>query len=89
MATRLYNVRAYEQTATAWGTDTNIYPKNSLLFVTGTGADKGRFKRGDGTNEFKDLEFVKGEAFTLTSPDSTVYELNVADGGALTAEPVV
>lgn len=54
MAKLLYNIRAYEDTATKWATDTKIYPANSLLIASDTGA----LKKGDGINAYADLAYV-------------------------------
>lgn len=51
MAKLLYNVRAYEDTAANWATDTKIYPANSLLLESDTGV----LKKGDGINVYADL----------------------------------
>ena len=51
MAKRLYNVRAYGDTAANWATNTHIYPSNSLLIATDTGA----IKKGDGVNAYAQL----------------------------------
>ena len=51
MAKRLYNVRAYGDTAANWATNTHIYPSNSLLIATDTGA----IKKGDGVKAYAQL----------------------------------
>ena len=51
MAKRLYNVRAYADTAANWATNTHIYPSNSLLIATDTGA----IKKGDGVKTYAQL----------------------------------
>ena len=51
MAKLLYNVRAYSDTADNWAANTHIYPPNSLLIATDTGA----IKRGDGVNAYAQL----------------------------------
>ena len=58
-ATLLYNIIAYEGTASVLASDPTIYTKNALIFVT-TGVDAGKFKRGDGTKTFAQLGFVEG-----------------------------
>ena len=54
MAKLLYNIRAYEDTAANWAVNDNIYPANSLLIATDTGA----LKKGDGVNAYADLASV-------------------------------
>jgi hypothetical protein len=54
MAELLYNIRAYEDTAANWATDTKIYPANSLLLESDTGI----LKKGDGINAYADLASV-------------------------------
>lgn len=54
MAKLLYNIRAYEDTAANWATDTKIYPANSLLLESDTGI----LKKGDGINAYADLASV-------------------------------
>ena len=51
MAKRLYNVRAYGDTAANWAANTHIYPSNSLLIATDTGA----IKKGDGVKTYAQL----------------------------------
>ena len=51
MAKRLYNVRAYSDTAANWATNTHIYPSNSLLIATDTGA----IKKSDGVKKYSEL----------------------------------
>ena len=51
MAKRLYNVRAYSDTTVNWAANTHIYPSNSLLIDTDTGA----IKKGDGVNAYAQL----------------------------------
>ena len=51
MAKRLFNVRAYGDTAAKWATNTHVYPSNSLLIATDTGA----IKKGDGVNAYAQL----------------------------------
>lgn len=51
MAKRLYNVRAYSDTTDNWAANTHIYPSNSLLIDTETGA----IKKGDGVNAYAQL----------------------------------
>ena len=54
MAKRLYNVRAYSDTAANWATNTHIYPSNSLLIATDTGA----IKKGDGVKTYAQLGYL-------------------------------
>ena len=65
MAKRLYNVRAYSDTAAKWAANTRVYPPNSLLIETDTGA----IKRGDGVNTYADLGLIGAGAGTDTSWD--------------------
>lgn len=51
MAKRLYNVRAYSDTTDNWAANTHIYPSNSLLIATDTGA----IKKGDGVKTYAQL----------------------------------
>ena len=51
MAKRLYNVRAYSDTTVNWAANTHIYPSNSLLIDTDTGA----IKKGDGVKTYAQL----------------------------------
>ena len=51
MAKRLYNVRAYSDTTANWAANTHVYPSNSLLIATDTGA----IKKGDGVNAYAQL----------------------------------
>lgn len=51
MAKRLYNVRAYSDTTDNWAANTHIYPSNSLLIDTETGA----IKKGDGVKTYAQL----------------------------------
>ena len=51
MAKRLYNVRAYSDTAANWAANTYVYPSNSLLIATDTGA----IKKGDGVKAYAQL----------------------------------
>ena len=51
MAKRLYNVRAYSDTTANWAANTHIYPSNSLLIDTDTGA----IKKGDGVKTYAQL----------------------------------
>ena len=51
MAKRLFNVRAYSDTAANWATNTHVYPSNSLLIATDTGA----IKKGDGVKTYAQL----------------------------------
>ena len=51
MAKRLYNVRAYSDTTANWAANTHIYPSNSLLIATDTGA----IKKGDGVKAYAQL----------------------------------
>ena len=51
MAKRLYNVRAYSDTAANWAANTHIYPSNSLLIATDTGV----IKKGNGVNAYAQL----------------------------------
>ena len=51
MAKRLFNVRAYGDTAANWATNTHVYPSNSLLIATDTGA----IKKGDGVKAYAQL----------------------------------
>ena len=51
MAKRLYNVRAYSDTAANWATNTHVYTSNSLLIATDTGA----IKKGDGVKTYAQL----------------------------------
>ena len=50
----LYNVRAYEDTATNWATDETVYPENSLLIASDTGV----IKKGNGTDAYADLDYL-------------------------------
>lgn len=54
MAKLLYNVRAYEDTAANWATNTHVYPANSLLIASDTGA----IKKGDGVKKYADLAYA-------------------------------
>lgn len=54
MAKLLYNIRAYEDTAANWAADDNVYPANSLLIASDTGA----LKKGDGVNAYADLAYA-------------------------------
>jgi hypothetical protein len=54
MAKLLYNIRAYEDTAANWAVNDSIYPANSLLIASDTGA----LKKGDGVNAYADLAYV-------------------------------
>lgn len=54
MAKILYGLRGYEDTATNWASDETIYPLNSLLFATDTGA----IKRGDGVSSYAELDLL-------------------------------
>ena len=54
MAKLLYNVSAYENTATKWATDTKIYPANSLLIESDTGI----LKKGDGVKTYANLATI-------------------------------
>ena len=65
MAKRLFNVRAYSDTAAKWAANTRVYPPNSLLIETDTGA----IKRGDGVNTYADLGLIGAGAGTDTSWD--------------------
>lgn len=47
----LYNVTAYEDTAAHWATDETVYPANSLLIASDTGA----IKKGDGVKTYAQL----------------------------------
>ena len=51
MAKRLYNVRAYSDTAAKWAENTHVYPSNSLLIATDTGV----IKKGDGVKTYAQL----------------------------------
>lgn len=51
MAKRLYNVRAYSDTTAKWAANTHVYPSNSLLIDTDTGA----IKKGDGVKKYSKL----------------------------------
>ena len=51
MAKRLYNVRAYSDTAANWATNTHVYPSNSRLIATDTGV----LKKGDGVKTYAQL----------------------------------
>ena len=51
MAKRLYNVRAYSDTTAKWAANTHVYPSNSLLIDTDTGA----IKKGDGVKTYAQL----------------------------------
>ena len=51
MAKRLYNVRAYSDTTVNWAANTHIYPSNSLLIDTDTGA----IKKSDGVKKYSEL----------------------------------
>ena len=59
MATILYGLRGYEDTSTNWASDATIYPLNSLLFASDTGA----IKRGDGVSTYAELDLL-----TTTTP---------------------
>lgn len=59
MAKILYGLRGYEDTAANWASDATIYPLNSLLFATDTGA----IKRGDGVSSYAELDLL-----TTTKP---------------------
>ena len=68
MAKLLYNIRAYEDTAANWATDTKIYPANSLLLESDTGI----LKKGDGINAYADLASV-GAKQVATVADITDF----------------
>lgn len=51
---KLYNIKAYSNTAANWATDTIIYPTNSLLIETDTGI----MKKGNGVDAYADLDTV-------------------------------
>lgn len=68
MAKLLYNIRAYENTAAKWATDTKIYPANSLLIESDTGV----LKKGDGINAYADLASV-GAKQVATVADITDF----------------
>lgn len=51
MAKILYNVRAYSDTTANWAANTHVYPSNSLLIDTETGA----IKKGDGVKTYAQL----------------------------------
>jgi len=51
MAKRLFNVRAYSDTTAKWAANTHVYPSNSLLIDTDTGA----IKKGDGVKTYAQL----------------------------------
>lgn len=59
MAKIIYALRGYEDTAANWASDATIYPLNSLLFATDTGA----IKRGDGVSSYAKLDLL-----TTTTP---------------------
>lgn len=63
MAKRLFNVRAYSDTAAKWAANTRVYPPNSLLIETDTGA----IKRGDGVNTYADLVLIGAGTGTGTA----------------------
>ena len=50
----LYNVTAYEDTATHWAADTTVYPANTLLIASDTGV----IKKGNGTDAYADLDDI-------------------------------
>lgn len=84
MAKLLYNIRAYEDTAANWATNTHVYPANSLLIASDTGA----IKKGDGVKKYADLAYagVKQVAtvaditdFPATMPPSAHDHAVVAD----------
>lgn len=66
MAKLLYNIKAYENTAAKWATDTKIYPANSLLIESDTGI----LKKGDGVKTYANLATV-GAKQALTWADVT------------------
>ena len=91
MAKLLYNVRAYEDTAANWATDTKIYPANSLLLESDTGI----LKKGDGINAYADLASVGAKQvakvaditdFPATMPPSAHDHAVVADATSDLAE---
>ena len=68
MAKLLYNIRAYEDTAANWATDTRIYPANSLLIESDTGI----LKKGDGVKTYANLATI-GAKQDLTVADITDF----------------
>ena len=50
----LYNVTAHEDTAAHWATDETVYPANSLLIASDTGA----IKKGNGADVYADLDDI-------------------------------
>ena len=87
MAKLLYNVSAYENTATKWATDTKIYPANSLLIESDTGI----LKKGDGVKTYADLASVGAKQvatvaditdFPATMPPSAHDHAVVADAAS-------
>ena len=54
MAKLLYNIKAYEDTAANWAVNENIYPSNSLLIASNTGA----LKKGDGVKTYAQLGYL-------------------------------
>ena len=91
MAKLLYNVRAYEDTAANWATDTKIYPANSLLLESDTGV----LKKGDGVKAYADLASVGAKQvakvaditdFPATMPPSAHDHAVVADATSDLAE---
>ncbi len=73
MAKLLYNVSAYENTATKWAADTKIYPANSLLIESDTGI----LKKGDGVNTYANLATI-GAKQALAWDDVTGKPLTFA-----------
>lgn len=91
MSKLLYNIRAYEDTAANWATDTKIYPANSLLLESDTGI----LKKGDGVNAYADLASVGAKQvaevaditdFPATMPPSAHDHAVVADATSDLAE---
>ena len=84
MAKLLYNIRAYENTAAKWATDTKIYPANSLLIESDTGI----LKKGDGVKTYANLATIGAKQvatvaditdFPATMPPSAHDHAVVAD----------
>lgn len=84
MAKLLYNIKAYENTAANWATDTKIYPANSLLIESDTGV----LKKGDGVKAYAALATIGAKQvatvaditdFPATMPPSAHDHAVVAD----------
>ena len=87
MAKLLYNVRAYEDTAANWATDTKIYPANSLLLESDTGI----LKKGDGVKTYANLATIGAKQdlvvaditdFPSTMPPSAHDHAVIADAAS-------